>query len=133
MTDSIGKASQGDRETVLVVDDSPHVRAVVREMLTVSNYETLEAASASEAVAVCKQHHGDIHLLLTDVYMPDQTGPDLAAAVRELYPGMKCLYMSGYTLEDVARWGVDPARDVVVSKPLDIDTLAAHVREALER
>ena len=83
-------------ETVLVVEDQEAVRRLTKMILEAHGYRVLEAASGAEAHAVASRHAGEIDLLLTDVVMPEMSGPQLAEQLRPLYPQMKVLYMSGY-------------------------------------
>ena len=126
-------ASDGNRgtETILVVEDETTVRELARELLELNGYSVLEAAHGQEALRVCRSHDGPIHLMLTDVVMPHMNGHELAETLAPLRPGMKVLYMSGYS-EDA---GV--LRDILVSKttflrkPFTPDALAEKVRALL--
>ncbi len=93
-------------ETVLLVEDEPAILAMSRTMLQRIGYHVLAAATPAEALRLAEAHSGDIDLLMTDVVMPDMNGRDLANALRALYPGLKCLFMSGYTANVIAHRGV---------------------------
>ncbi|MGZ3420696.1 MAG: PAS domain-containing hybrid sensor histidine kinase/response regulator, partial [Polyangiales bacterium] len=84
-------------ETILLVEDEPAVRAVVRAVLQNSGYCVLDAQGPGDALILSEQHEGKIHLLLTDVVMPRMSGPQLAKRLLETRPGMRVIYMSGYT------------------------------------
>jgi CheY-like chemotaxis protein len=92
-------------ETILLVEDEASVRTLVRGALEKRGYTVLEARQASEAMGICQQHPGPIHLMLTDVVMPQTTGPGLAESLKVLQPTIKVLYMSGYTDHAVFRNG----------------------------
>jgi signal transduction histidine kinase len=86
----------GESPTVLLVDDDPAVRRVARRILELGGYGVVEAGSGAEATAACERHKGPIHLLLSDVVLEGESGPNLAARLTALRPFMKVLFMSGY-------------------------------------
>ena len=119
-------------ETVLVAEDENRVRDVAVSMLEMQGYTVLAAESGAEALRVASEHPGPIHVLLTDVVMPDLGGRALAEAVRGRWPGIRVLYMSGYTDDAVIRSGVEAARDWFIQKPFTPLSLARRVRELLD-
>ncbi|HKW41964.1 MAG TPA: response regulator [Gemmatimonadales bacterium] len=123
----------GGSETVLVVEDVPAVRAVASEMLTRYGYTVLEAADAETALRLAAKHDGEIHLLLTDVVMPDASGRELADKLVKLKPGMKVLYMSGYTDDAVVRHGVLQDGIAFLQKPFTPESLARKLRTVLDQ
>jgi PAS domain S-box-containing protein len=120
-------------ETVLLAEDEEMVRSLVRQVLRQAGYTVLEAANGAEALAVCQQHPGPIHLLLTDVVMPGMSGRALAERAARLRPDLPVLYMSGYTDDDVVRHGVMQAAAAFLQKPFRLDDLLRKVREVLDR
>jgi len=90
------KLAAGSR-TVLVVEDDLQMRTLVRRTLAQDGHVVLEAASAEEALAVCKRHKGPVHLVLTDMVLPKKNGLELAADLEALHHGIKLIFMSGYT------------------------------------
>jgi PAS domain S-box-containing protein len=118
-------------ETVLLVEDEETVRSLAREVLKRNGYTVLEAQNADEARLIDREHGGSIHLLLTDVVMPGLNGPELAAQLAAGRPGLRVLYMSGYThgAPVCQTRGPDPA---FLPKPFMADTLASKVREVLD-
>ena len=118
-------------ETVLVVEDDESVRDLVCRMLSGAGYEVLVARSGQEAVVLAKEAKA-IHLLLTDVIMPEMSGRVVAERVTAFHPGVKVLYMSGYTDNVVAHHGILEEGVYFLQKPFTTDTLANKVREALE-
>ena len=118
-------------ETVLVVEDVTAVRAVTREMLRRHGYQVLEAADGSAALQVAAAHGAPIHLLLTDVVMPDVNGPDLANRLTAVRPEMKVLFMSGYTDDAVVRHGILSEGIAYLQKPFTPRVLAGKVRSVL--
>jgi DNA-binding NtrC family response regulator len=97
-----------------------------------SGYTVLSAADGMEALEVDRRHSGQIHLLLTDVVMPGMNGRVLAERLAPLHPGMKVLYMSGYTDSFIAGHGVLEAGTHLLHKPFTQEALARKVREVLE-
>ena len=119
-------------ETVLLVEDEPDVRMLAREALEEAGFRLLEAQQGVEALALAKKHRGAIHLLLTDVVMPEMGGPELADRMAAAYPEMKVLFMSGYADSTIRRRGVLKSRMALLSKPFSPDALVRKVREVLD-
>jgi PAS domain S-box-containing protein len=127
--------SSGDRpgggETILLAEDEAQVRRVTALILRRLGYRVLEARDGSDALAVAEAERGQIHLLLTDVVMPEKSGPELARLLGPLRPDMKILFMSGYTDDTVLRHGVSIAAVQFLQKPFTPDALTEKVREVL--
>ena len=117
------------KETILLVEDEAPVRAVARSILQRHGYRILEASSAGEALLHCEQHDGEIHLLLSDVVMPQMRGPDLAKRLLRERGNMRVLCMSGYTGGplDVVDKGF-----AFLKKPFTAQSLARKVRDVLD-
>jgi CheY-like chemotaxis protein len=126
-----GPAPAG-RQTLLLVEDEDAVRAVLRAVLQKDGYAVLEASCPSDALRICERHEGPIHLLLTDVVMPQMSGRELAERVSVLRREIKTLYMSGYTAEAVANHGVLEAGMPFLEKPISPRKVTATVRELLD-
>ncbi|HEX4995762.1 MAG TPA: response regulator, partial [Methylomirabilota bacterium] len=122
----------GRGETILLVEDAQRVRAVVREILEMSGYVVLEARQGAEALEISNRHAGPIHLLVTDVVMPQMSGRELAQRLATLRPELKVLYMSGYTDDAIVRHGVLASGIAFLSKPFTPNALALKVREVLD-
>jgi two-component system cell cycle sensor histidine kinase/response regulator CckA len=127
------QAVQGGTETVLLVEDEPMILGLCKTMLEELGYTVLTAKAPSEAIRLAEEHAGDIHLLITDVVMPEMNGRDLAKKILSLYPGLKSLFMSGYTANVIAHRGVLEQGIHFMQKPFSMENLSAKVREALER
>jgi nitrogen-specific signal transduction histidine kinase/CheY-like chemotaxis protein len=119
-------------ETILVAEDDDQLRPLIRNILECYGYRVLEARRGEEAVAVCRSHPDRIHLVLTDVVMPEMSGPELALRLREQRPEMRCLFMSGYPGEAVARYGVQGPDMALLQKPFSAAALAEGLRQALD-
>jgi CheY-like chemotaxis protein len=119
-------------ETILVVEDEDAVRRLVCQSLEAHGYTTLPAAGAREALRLCEKHKGEIHLMLTDVVMPQSGGRELAQTAAALRPSMKVLFMSGYTDDAIVRHGVLEAGAAFLQKPFTPAGLARRVREVLD-
>lgn len=120
-------------ETILVVEDEADVRAITVFALKSFGYTVLEASGGSAAIQHCEQHPGPIHLLLSDVVMPEMGGRQVADAVLALRPAIKVLYLSGYTDDAVVRHGVLHEQVAFLQKPFTPNTLARKIREVLSR
>lgn len=132
--DAGGQTDAGSgRETILLVEDEDAVRAALRRMLRARGYEVLEAFDAQEAIRIVKQHDGPIDLVVTDVVMPLMSGVELVEELLQMQPGLRVLFVSGYTDEHgigpiVAREGVE-----LLHKPFEEMALATSVRALLDR
>jgi CheY-like chemotaxis protein len=120
-------------ETVLVVEDEPTLREVVGAILRAHGYTVVLAADADEAERLAREQTGPFHLLLTDVVMPGRGGRELADRLAAARPGLRVLYMSGYTDDAVVRHGVLEAGVDFIQKPFTPGALARKVREVLDR
>jgi CheY-like chemotaxis protein len=118
-------------ETILVVEDEPFVRELLKELLASRGYQVLEAASAAEALARCEAYHRPIHLLLTDVVMPEINGRQLAQMLVVKRPEMRVLFMSGYTDDAVLRHGVQNRSEAFIQKPYTPEALLKKIRDVL--
>ena len=114
-----------------MVEDEEGVRSLIHMALTSSGYKVLETDGAKNAVATCAKHDGPIHLLLTDVVMPQMSGPRVAEQIVALRPDIKVLYMSGYTGDAVVRHGVLSQDMPFIQKPFTPATLRKKIREVL--
>ncbi|HKP76239.1 MAG TPA: response regulator, partial [Longimicrobiaceae bacterium] len=122
----------GRGETVLYVEDEDAVRALGTRTLRRLGYTVLEACGGGEALGVSERHAGEIDLLLTDVVMPEIGGRELADELAGRRPGLRVLYVSGYTADVVARHGVAEDGRGFLEKPFSPALLAERVREVLD-
>ncbi|MCL4213669.1 MAG: response regulator [Gemmatimonadales bacterium] len=125
------RRSQGGHETILVVEDERPIRDLITRALMAHGYTVLTAADGEEALRVVATHPTRIDLLVSDVVMPGMGGPALARALRERFPWLQVLLMSGYTA-DALRDGEVPQGAVFVAKPFSPDDLARRVRDLLD-
>ena len=117
-------------ETILVVEDEAQVRMLVREILTQLGYSVLEASDGYDALKLIEERQPDIHLVLTDVIMPLMNGHELAVRLGVIRPGLKVMFMSGYTDDVLAFHGVQPEIDFI-QKPFSAADLAQKVERVL--
>ncbi len=120
------------RETILLIEDEEPVRRVARRILEISGYKLLLAAHPGEALVIARQHGGSIDLVLTDVIMPNMSGTECYEHLKEIVPGVKVLYMSGYTANAISHQGVLDEGTQFIQKPFTVDALARKVREVLD-
>jgi signal transduction histidine kinase/CheY-like chemotaxis protein len=119
-------------QTILLVEDDPMIRGLVSQTLEVHKYKVLVADDGWKAVQLARKYGEPIDLLFTDVVMPGLGGAELAMAVRELHPGIKELFMSGYSRSQVTEEGVPPDA-ALLEKPFTPDKVVAMVKELLTR
>lgn len=120
-------------ETILLVEDEDQVRDVARDILRRHGYTVIEARNAAEALLLSELHQGPIHLLLSDVVMPQMSGPVLAKRLAATRPELRVLCMSGYTDDAAVRHGVIDASFAFLQKPLTVESLTRKVREVFDR
>jgi len=118
-------------ETILLVEDEPAILKMAAMMLERLGYSVLGANSPGQAIGLAHEHAGEIHLLMTDVIMPEMNGKDLAGHLRAMYPNLKCLFMSGYSANVIAHHGVLDTGVNFIQKPFSRQELAASVRKSL--
>jgi two-component system cell cycle sensor histidine kinase/response regulator CckA len=119
-------------ETVLVVEDDPSVRALSVQVLRRLGYTALEAGSPSQAIALAEDHPGPIDAVLTDVVMPEMRGPELATRLVQIRPGMRVIYMSGYTGDAAVRHGLLDRGEAFLEKPFGPEALGRKMRELFD-
>jgi PAS domain S-box-containing protein len=119
-------------ETILLVEDEEAVRALTCQILMEKGYTVLQARDGEEALSICQQYLGPIHLMITDVVMPRMSGRVLAEQVSLIRPSIKVLYMSGYPNDAAVLQDVLKMNMIFLQKPFTPDTLACKVREVLE-
>lgn len=129
---AVARTEPGGTETILVAEDQEDVRTFVATVLRGYGYRVLEAQDGASALARSESCGEPIHLLITDVVMPGMTGRQLAERLRETRPGMKVLYMSGYTENVIAKRGVLEPGIAYLAKPFAPAVLAAKAREVLD-
>jgi two-component system cell cycle sensor histidine kinase/response regulator CckA len=119
-------------ETILAVEDEEMVRSVVAKFLRKDGYTVMVAANGEEALRICREHKGPIHLLLTDVVLPGLSGKEIAKQAKKLRPELKVLFMSGYTDNAIVKHGILKKGIAFIQKPLTRQGLAWKVREVLD-
>jgi PAS domain S-box-containing protein len=120
------------RETILLAEDEPSILKLTTTMLEKLGYTVLAASTPGEAIRLAREHTGNVHLLITDVVMPEMNGRDLAKNVLSIYPDIRRLFMSGYTADVIAHHGVLDEGVYFIQKPFALKELAAKVRETLD-
>ncbi|KFE70787.1 ATP-binding protein [Hyalangium minutum] len=129
---SLSRERLGGTETILLTEDDDQVRHLAERILRNKGYEVLVAARPGEALELFRQYASSISLLVTDVVMPQMSGRVLAEQLRASCPGLKVLYMSGYTEDISLRHGVVESLVDFMAKPITPDVLLRRVREILD-
>ena len=128
---SSGSAESSGTEVILVVDDEAGVRAPIARMLKHLGYFVLEASNGEDALQVISEYGGPVHLVISDVRMPEMDGPELAGMLRSAFPDMRLLLISG-----VGAHALDMSQQIercrFLAKPFTLDELAVTVRTILD-
>jgi two-component system, cell cycle sensor histidine kinase and response regulator CckA len=126
-----GNQVVGGDETILLVEDDPAMLEMTGSMLKILGYHVLRALKPSEALLLAKRHTTEIHLLVTDMILPEMNGRELGDTLISMYPDLKILFMSGYTGDIITRQGVIVEGINFIQKPFSKEALAVKVREVL--
>jgi len=118
-------------ERILLVEDEPSLLRLTEQMLVRQGFAVLAARTPSRCLELAAGA-SEIQLLLTDVVMPEMNGSELAKRVRSLHPGIRCLFMSGYTADTISDHGVLDEKLAFIHKPFSMEDLATKIRETLE-
>lgn len=129
---SFNKEIPSGNETILVVEDDSAIRELISIILKMKGYGVLEASYYSDALAICEKHLDHIHLLLTDIIMPEMSGLELADRITSSCSEIKVLYMSGYTNDAIIHHGVLEKGMSFIQKPFTPEALLRKVREVLD-
>jgi CheY-like chemotaxis protein len=134
VTDHAGEKEMkvGGHETILIVEDEDQVRELLVKVLTDIGYTILEARDGAAAHGIVKSHEGRIHLLLTDIILPDINGRTLHEQIMEVRPHLPALFMSGYTADVISHHNVLDEGVHFIQKPFSMKKLAQKVREVLD-
>ena len=124
--------SSSGTETILLVEDNAELRKLATRFLEPAGYTVLLASTGEEALQLLERHEEPVHLLLSDVVMPGMSGRQLAERLAQTRPGMKVLYMSGYTSDTILRHGVSDAQGPFLNKPFTVAALLRKVRDVLD-
>jgi CheY-like chemotaxis protein len=117
-----------DRPTVLVVDDEEDLRDIMRRMLERRGFDTLVAADSEQAIALCRDHPGEIDVLVTDLGLPGASGGELSRAATTVRPGMGVIYISGLPKDIAVTKGLIGDDALLVKKPFTSDLLIEALR-----
>jgi two-component system, cell cycle sensor histidine kinase and response regulator CckA len=119
-------------EVVLVVEDEVMVRTPICRSLRKQGYFVLEAKNGEDALQVMQAHHSPIHLVITDVMMPEMDGAELVSMLRDWYPRLRILFMSGYSPHQLEALGENVNGIAFLAKPFSMEQLGRRVREILD-
>jgi PAS domain S-box-containing protein len=130
--DNVSEGAKGGKETILIVEDEPVLKILFGKILAANGYSVMSACSGDEAALLSRDFKGPIHLLLTDVVMPGINGRELADRIHAGRPGIKVIYMSGYTDDAIVHHGVLENGIEFLTKPFSPETLTNKVRNVLD-
>lgn len=130
---SLKNGEHTGRETILLVDDEQALRKLGKRVLSAAGYRVLEAADGAMALRIAPEEVGEIDLILTDVEMPTLGGRGMVDELNELSPGMRVLFMSGYTDNEILRRGIRTSETDFLQKPFTAESLCAAVRTVLSK
>ena len=133
MSTTIQTLPSGKGETILIAEDEPQVRGSMRLILQDNGYKIIEAENGEEAVRKLKENRGDVSLILLDVIMPVKNGREACEEIKVIDPGVKTIFMSGYTDDIISRKGILQEGFDLVSKPINPTTLMRRIRDILDR
>jgi two-component system, cell cycle sensor histidine kinase and response regulator CckA len=122
---------KGNNQTILLVEDEPAILRLTARMLKQQGYSVLPAHSPGEAIQIARKYDGDIHVLVTDMILPEMNGRELADSLMKIYPSIKRLFISGYTANVIAHQGVLEAGIHFLQKPYNSKELTAKLQEVL--
>ena len=132
LVEKVAEGSLGGTETVLIVEDEEQILMLSRRILEQFGYRVLTASTPGDAFRLAEEQEGDIHLLLTDVILPEMNGKELKERIEAVRPGIKTLFMSGYTADAIARRGILEKGVDFLQKPFTLMSLARKVRQVLD-
>jgi DNA-binding NtrC family response regulator len=128
-----GKPGKPGHQTVLLVEDETAILRMTAMMLEREGYTVLGADTPGRAIRLAEEYAGEIHLLVSDVVMPEMNGRELADNIESHYPDIKCLFMSGYTANVIAHHGILDEDVNVIQKPFSKKDLTAKIQEVLNQ
>ena len=123
---------RGNNETVLLVEDEQAVRSLARRVLVRAGFRVIESTTSKDAIRLAQEHAKDIKLILTDVVMPELSGPKLVAPIQAICPGARVLYISGYNDDEVIERGLENPGMHLLQKPFSAQQLVERVRAVLD-
>jgi two-component system cell cycle sensor histidine kinase/response regulator CckA len=130
--ETVTSGRKGGWETIILVEDETAVRVMTKRMLERAGYKVIEAHHGNEALKLFSEHEGAIHLLLTDIVMPEMGGFELVGRLTKMHPDIRVLLMSGYSDEAAANIGEEFLNVVFLKKPFTFDELTGKVRLAID-
>jgi signal transduction histidine kinase len=119
-------------ETILLVEDEARVRKLIVDVLSSRGYHVVEATRGEEAIRMCREYQGKIDLAVVDVVMPEMSGPGVVKEIAQVCPGIRVLYISGYTDEAIVHHGIPQSGAAFLQKPFMPNALVRKVREVLD-
>jgi CheY-like chemotaxis protein len=124
---------EGKGETIIIAEDEPQVREIVRHLLQKSGYKIIEAENGEDAVKKFKDNRGTLSLVLLDVIMPVKNGREAYEEIKGIEPSVKIIFMSGYTDDIISKKGLLEEGFDLITKPINPETLVRKIREVLDR
>ena len=121
------------KETILIVEDETEVLRLTSRILTSKGFKIIEANSPGEAIQICRKRGDSVDLVLTDVIMPNMSGPELVTEIMKQFPEIKVLYMSGFTADIIAVNSIISSDVPFIHKPFSLKSLIDKVSEILDQ
>ncbi|MBU1511917.1 response regulator, partial [Myxococcota bacterium] len=122
----------GRKETILLVEDEISILKLAKRILEKLDYHVLDASTPVQAIELAQAHKGELHMMITDVVMPEMNGRELAAHLQSQFPALRVLFMSGYTANVISERGVLEEGVHFIQKPFTNRALALKVRQTLD-
>jgi two-component system, cell cycle sensor histidine kinase and response regulator CckA len=124
------QSSAGRRAVLLLVEDEDQIRTLIRSVLAGENVTIMEASNGAEGLRIAQKSPVPVDILLTDMLLPELSGYDLAVALREMYPNMKIIMVTGYVEGDIVQRGIEELHAAFLDKPFKASELRRLVAEA---
>jgi two-component system cell cycle sensor histidine kinase/response regulator CckA len=132
VSETKNKLTDHGNKTVLLVEDDDDLREILTHALEGSGFHVLKPVTPEEAISIVKQYSGEIHIVITDVVMPQKSGPEIAKEIRALRPKIQVLFISGYLDDRLEQFGIKSQGNYCLQKPFSSEALISRVERILQ-